>query len=153
MLKIEQVKTIKAANECDELLTKLIKSEQKYDLNVKEDFIVYDYYKNLYKNKNNGLFIAYLDNVPVGFIFGYIKYEEGPLVHNSMAFIDAFFVVEEKRNIGNGTKIINVFYDWCKEKNVKSIEIGVYKNNKDTLKLYEKYGFITETYYMKKELF
>ena len=41
------------ANICDELLTKLIRDERKYDNSIDENFKVKDYFKNVIKNNDN----------------------------------------------------------------------------------------------------
>lgn len=152
MIEIKKVINEQMAKECDELLTKLILSERKFDKNIKEDFVVLNNYINLYNKKNNVLFIAYEDGKAVGFIYGYLKYEASNFVFNSVAKIDALYVIDDYRNKGIGKNLINKFYEWCKDNNIKIVEISVFKNNISAYNLYKKIGYEVEEYKMKKEL-
>ena len=53
---------------------------------------------------------------------------------------------------GIATSLINTFYGWCKNNDIKFVTIGVYKDNIDAYNLYCKEGFATDIYYMTKEL-
>ena len=61
------------AIECDNLLTKLIQSERRFDINVRESFVVNNNYTGKYDKDFNVLFLAYYDDIPVGYIYGYVK--------------------------------------------------------------------------------
>ena len=50
---IKKVDNIEEAIECNKLLTKLVKSESKYDTNLKSDYAVTNYFENIYNNNNN----------------------------------------------------------------------------------------------------
>lgn len=49
---IVQVKDDNLAEKCDELLTKLIEDERKYNNKINEFFIVVDYFKNVINDDN-----------------------------------------------------------------------------------------------------
>ena len=49
------------ANECDELLTKLIHDEKQYNAFINEEFIVKDYFKNVIKDEKN-ILLGYESN-------------------------------------------------------------------------------------------
>ena len=59
---IKKVDNINDALECNKLLTKLVNSEKRYDLNVKNNYTVKEYFENIYSNENNCLFIAKEDD-------------------------------------------------------------------------------------------
>lgn len=84
----------------------------------------------------NVLFLAYFDNVPVGYVFGNIKYKLGKFVYNSVAHIDALYVLDAYRNNGIATSLMNAFYDLCRGNEIKFIEVEVFKNNTDAYHLY-----------------
>ena len=140
------------ANLCDELLTELIQSERKFDNNVKETFIVKDMYKNKYKEDYNCLILVMAEDAPIAFIFGYMKFEQGDFCYHSTAHIDALYVKPQFRNKGIAGKLIVEFTNWCNNKNIKEIEIGVFKENSPAYNLYKKMGFIDTTIYMNKKL-
>ncbi|MFI3307189.1 MAG: GNAT family N-acetyltransferase [Mycoplasmatota bacterium] len=137
---------------CDSLLTKLISSERKFDENVKPTYIVKDLYTKKYFQNFNCLILAVDGENPIGFIFGYMKFEAGEFCYNSTGFVDALFVEKEYRNNGIATSLTNLFVDWCKTKGIKEIEIGVFIDNKSAYKLYESLNFIPKTIYLKKEI-
>ena len=111
MVEIKKVINEEMAKECDILLTKLVQSERKYDKNIKESFVVTNNFVNLYNKDNNILYIAYDNEKPVGFIYGYIKYEQSNFVFDSVAQIDALYVLENYRKKGIATSLINKFYN------------------------------------------
>ena len=146
------VDDIETAKVCDDLLTELIMSERKYDKNVKEDYIVNDYFTNIYDKDYNVLICALNDKDVVGFIYGFLKYEKGILVNENVGFIDALYVKSEYRKQGIATHLIEEFYKWCDSKEIKYIEIGSFVNNEAAYNFYKKLGFEVVTYYMKKEI-
>ena len=52
------------ASVCNDLLTKLINDETKYDENLKINIIINDYYNKL--NENSVIYIAFINNKVVG---------------------------------------------------------------------------------------
>lgn len=66
---IVQVKDDNLAEKCDELLTKLIEDEKKYNNKINEFFIVVDYFKNVINDDNNILLCYKMDENVVGYIF------------------------------------------------------------------------------------
>ena len=150
MIEIKKVINEEMAKECDILLTSLIQSERKYDKNIKPTFVVDSNYEN--KFNKDILFLAYEDDIPVGFIYGYVKYKKGNLAYKNVAFIDALYVLDKYRNRGIAKKLIDEFDNYCKENAIKIVEIDVFKNNAVALNLYKKLGYEIEIYGMKKEL-
>ena len=90
---IEIVKNKEDAIKCDELLTKLIYSESRYDSNLKDDYVVNGYFENKYRNKNNILIVAKNDkNVIVGYAYcKIITDDNGPTI-NHIALLDGLYV-------------------------------------------------------------
>lgn len=146
------IDNIEDTKKCDVLLTKLIMSERKYDTNVKETFIVSKCYKNILNNNKKILIGAVDNNEIIGFIYGYLKEEAGDFVKENVALIDALYVLDEYRKKGIATKLIDEFYKWCKDKNVKIVNIGVFIDNKEAYNLYKKLGFVENTFLMSKYL-
>ena len=91
------VDNIEEAKICDDLLTELIMSERKYDDNVKESFRVNNYYTEIFNKDYNVLICAKHNDIIVGFIYGFIKYEKGDFVKENVGFIDAVYVKNEYR--------------------------------------------------------
>ena len=141
---IKEVSELDEANICDDLLTKLILDEKKYNENINENFTVRDYYKNYIGKDDSKLLIAKVNDEIVGFIFTKIIVDETE--KKSSAKIDALYVTSEKRNLGIATKLIENTKNWLKEKNVSNITINVIYENEIAKKLYNKLGF--KNYYV-----
>ncbi len=148
-MKILKVSTKEECIICDGLLTDLIQSERKYDNNVLESFVVKDMYFNKLSD-NNGLFLISEDDCYVGFIYGYLKFLKGDFVMESVARIEALYVLENYRRKGYASELINEFTKWCNLKDIKNIEIGVFLKNTSAYHLYKKLGFIDDIVYLKK---
>jgi len=137
--------TIRKANindsiKLNELLTKLIRDEKKYDNNINEEFIVNSFYENIIDKKNNYLLVGESSNKIVGYLYGYII-DDGDTVINRVAKIDALYIEEEYRHLGIGSSLINEFKEIIKEENIKYIEVNVCNNNKEAISTYKNNNF------------
>ena len=141
---------LKKANEknvgiANKFLTMLIKDEQQYDENIKNDFEMKSYYENLYND--NYLYFAYADEKIVGYLYGFIIEDE--LNNKKSAKLDALFILPEYRNMKLASLLIDNFKNWCQENNAKIIMVNVWSNNLTAKHLYLKHDFIPK----KEELF
>ena len=125
------------ANICDNLLTKLIQDERQYDNSIDDSFVVKDYFKNVIKNKNNILLCYEEDTIIKGYIFFKIINTN----NNNGYLIDGLYVIEEYRNNGIATKLLESGLNILNDTNVKFIDINVLSNNKSAINLYKKFGF------------
>lgn len=150
MVQYKIVNNYDDAKQCDNLLTELIMSEKKYDSNIKETFVVNNYYTEIYNKENNILICSVCDDEIVGFVYGYLKEQAGEFLYENVGLIDALYVRDNYRKQGIATNLINEFYKWCDLKNIKYIEIGSFVENKDAYNLYKKLGFEVVSYRMKK---
>ena len=130
---------LKKANEknvgiANKFLTMLIKDEQQYDENIKNDFEMKSYYENLYN-----------DNY--WYLYGFIIEDE--LNNKKSAKLDALFILPEYRNMKLASLLIDNFKNWCQENNAKIIMVNVWSNNLTAKHLYLKHDFIPK----KEELF
>lgn len=137
--------TIRRANindsiKLNELLTKLIRDEKKYDNNVNEEFVVNSFYENIIDKKNNYLLVGESSNKIVGYLYGYII-DDGDTVINRVAKIDALYIEEEYHHLGIGSSLINEFKEIIKEANIKYIEVNACNNNKEAISTYKNNGF------------
>ena len=122
---------------CDDLLTKLIQDERKYDDSIDKNFLVKDYFKNVIKNENNILLCYEEDNIIKGYI--YLK----PVVNDDKKgyLIDGLYVDTMYRNNGIATKLIENALKILKDNNLNFIDINVMANNIDAINLYKHFGF------------
>ncbi len=134
---IVQVKDDNLAEKCDELLTKLIEDERKYNNKINEFFIVVDYFKNVINDDNNILLCYKMDENVVGYIF--FKYINN--IDGVGYLIDGLFVEEAYRNKGIAKSLISEGLKRIDSIKKDFIDIKVMANNKIAMKLYESFGF------------
>ncbi|MEG2351263.1 MAG: GNAT family N-acetyltransferase [Bacilli bacterium] len=132
---IEKVKNIVDANKCDELLTKLILDERKYDDSIDEDIIITNYFNTMLNDENIILLAYYLKKEIVGYIL--IR-----KTNKTTCLLDGLYVLEEYRNQEIANSLLNEAINRCKKLNVKNIDINVMKKNTIAKDIYKKLNFI-----------
>jgi ribosomal protein S18 acetylase RimI-like enzyme len=132
---ITRVDNIEDANICDELLTKLIQDECKYDDSLDKNFVVKDYFSNAINNKDNVLLSYKVDNKIVG--YAYFKPTMNDDKHGYL--IDGLYVLDEYRNQGIAKSLIKEGLDIIGK--VDFIDINVMYDNTIARKLYSSLGF------------
>ena len=138
---IKKVETKEEAIECNKLLTMLIRQEKEYDPNTNENFEVSNWFENLYFKDDYVLYIAIIDKMVVGYIYAKIKELDFTSIKNEEVIIDGLYVLENYRNKGIATCLINKVKDWCINKKIDIISLNVMYNNDVARKLYAKLGF------------
>ena len=141
MITIDTVKSVGEAIKCNKLLTKLIHSESKYNENINKDYIIENWFENLYDNEYNKIFVAKDSENIVGYAYCKITWVENGPAKELEAVLDGIYVEESYRNQGIATKLLNVAKEWAINKNVKYLTINVLEKNEVALKLYYKSGF------------
>lgn len=96
------------------------------------------YFTNMLNNEI--VYIALYKNIVVGYLAGSINIQ-GSYVTKSLAEIDNMFVLEEYRKYGIGTKLINVFKQYCKENQIEELKVTASAKNENAIKFYMKNGF------------
>ena len=137
---IKEVDSQEEAIKCDELLTKLIIDEKKYNSNISDDVNINNFYPNIYNKDNNKLFIAIDDNNIIGYIYIKLISTDG-IDNNKELLIDALYVEEDYRNKGIATSLINKVKEYSINNNIKYISINVLDKNIKAKNLYNKLGF------------
>ena len=137
---IKEVDNIEEAIKCDELLTKLIIDEKKYNSNISDDVNINNFYPNIYNKDNNKLFIAIDDNNIIGYIYVKLISTDG-IDNNKELLIDALYIEEDYRNKGIATSLINKVKEYSINNNIKYISINVLDKNIKAKNLYNKLGF------------
>ncbi len=140
-MNIEFVNNYEEAIKCNELLTKLIKSEKEFNENINENYKVSEWFENFYNNSMNVIIVAKDNEVIVGYLFCRITtVDNGPMIEHE-ALLDGLYVESEYRNKGIATQLINSAKKWCMDRDVKYLNLEVYENNVAALNLYHKAGF------------
>lgn len=135
----------------NKLLTKLILDEKQYDENINEKCTVRSLYENFYDNEDICLYVAKYENEIIGYIYGYIQ-NNGDTVKNTVCTLDALYVLEECRNKGVATELVNSFIKWCENNNAYYVELKVCNLNKEAMQLYEKFDFLSKKTIMTKSI-
>lgn len=138
---IKKVDNKEEANYCDKLLSLLIQDEKKYNENIKDDYIVSNWYQNLYDKKNNALFIVLDNNSIVGYIYVKIITSDNGPEKEQEASISGLYVISEYRRKGIATSLIKEVKKWCLKKDIKYINLSVLSKNEAALNLYNKESF------------
>ena len=147
---IKKVENKEEAIKCNELLTKLINDETKYDSNLKENIIVDNWFQNLYDKDNNAIFIAKIEDKIVGYIYVKILQDETKIEKES--FINGLYVLEEYRNNKIATKLKKEKKKWSIENESKYISLNVLSKNEVAIHLYKKLNFNEFSVRLKTEL-
>lgn len=127
----------KDAKVCDELLTKLIRDESKYDKLISKDFKVQDYFKNVIKDSNNILLGYIIDNQIIGYT--YLKYLAND--NKKGYLIDGLYILENYRGQGYAKKLLKYALNLLENKNLDFIDINVLGANEKARNLYKLLGF------------
>lgn len=149
---IEKVNNINDAKKCNYLLTKLLISESKYDKNLRNDYIVTNYFENKYQKEDNILLVAKIEEDVIGYAYCIIEEESNELVISKTTLLDGIFIEEKYRKHGVATKLINECKNWSKKTGAKFFEIKIISENSNALKLYEEIGFKDFEHKMRMEL-
>lgn len=149
---IEKVNNINAAKKCNELLTKLLISESKYDKNFRDDYIVTNYFENKYQNEDSILLIAKEEEDVIGYAYCKINELSGGPIVSKVTLLDGIYIEEDYRKQGIGLKLINECKNWSIEIGADYFEIKVTSENINALKLYEQIGFKDFEHKMRIEL-
>jgi len=126
------------------------KMQPKY---YKEGEIIEDYPKSVILSKEEDIFVAVNDNVIIGFI--HIQENETPPYESYVSYkyaeIIEFFIAEEFRKQGIGSKLFNSVKEWSKKRGGSYIEAMVLTNARGEIKFYEKKAFKTKMHIMRYE--
>lgn len=131
---IKEVNSVEDANKCDELLTKLILDERKYNDAIEENIVIKNHFNQMLDDKNAILLAYYLNDLIVGYIL--IR-----KINKDTCLLDGLYVLEEYRNNGIATNLLNEAIDRCKKLNVKYIDINVMEKNEIAKNIYRKMNF------------
>lgn len=131
---IKEVKNVEDANKCDELLTKLILDERKYNDLIDDNIVIKNHFSKMLDDEDVILLAYYLDKLIVGYIL--IR-----KINENLCLLDGLYVLEEYRNQKIAGSLLNEAIDRCKKLNVKYIDINVMEKNELAKRIYKKLDF------------
>ena len=101
------------------------------------------FYENNVRSRNKTAIIAEEDGVVIGYLLGVIQKRPPVFKTAYQAYISDMSVTKSKRNIGIGSKIVEAFVAWAKEKEIKYIVLTVIPENEIGRAFWKKHGFGT----------
>lgn len=131
---IKEVKNVEDANKCDELLTKLILDERKYNDLIDNNIVIKNHFSKMLDDEDVILLAYYLDKLIVGYIL--IR-----KINENLCLLDGLYVLEEYRNQKIASSLLKEAIDRCKKLNVKYIDINVMEKNELAKRIYKKLDF------------
>lgn len=131
---IKEGKNVEDANKCDELLTKLILDERKYNDLIDDNIVIKNHFSKMLDDEDVILLAYYLDKLIVGYIL--IR-----KINENLCLLDGLYVLEEYRNQKIASSLLNEAIDRCKKLNVKYIDINVMEKNELAKRIYKKLDF------------
>lgn len=102
----------------------------------------YDEFKTELSNSNNIYLVAELENEIVGICFSNIKEISNNKIMKDRKFlhIENICIDKKHQKKGIGKKLYNQIIQLAKEKNIKNIELMVWKFNENAIKFYKNLG-------------
>lgn len=101
------------------------------------------YFETNVRSRNRKAIVAEQDGKIIGYLLGYIQKRPPIFKTSHQAHITDIAVISSKRNKGVGTKLLDAFSNWAREKKMKYVTLGVLPENKSGIKFYQKQGFNT----------
>lgn len=95
-----------------------------------------EYFENRYKNKDKLIIVAYYNNIPIGYVIGYDKYEDEESFYCWMAGVNNNY-----RRLGALKALMNYQIKWARNKGYKKLKIKTRNNRREMLSFLVKADF------------
>lgn len=135
----------------DDLLTKLIRYEARYDPNLDRSYVVADNYRDRIGMEGHKLLLIENGGEIAAFLYGFL-YEIPDMFAKPIAILDALYVEEAYRRKGYAAQLVSAFKAFAVENGACRVELKVLTDNETALHLYEKLQFNETKKYMAMEL-
>lgn len=126
------------------LAKQLWDTEKPFDLNLEDNYYeTEDGREGLLKDirsRKRFFLVALIDSKVVGFVDGIIIENEG-VYRQDVAYLSRLSVLDDYREMGIGTKLIDEFSKVVKDKGCTFIKINAFLDNTPAVNLYKKKGF------------
>lgn len=110
------------------------------ELEKKSNERIKNFLDNFYTDNTRMCYVAEIDGVIVGAIYGTIKSTYDYYEEKGFADLVSLYIKDEYQGMGIGNKLKDIFINWAKENGAKKFVIGVLKENTNARKVYEKWG-------------
>lgn len=94
------------------------------------------FFEDRYEGKQHVIFVAYLDETPIGYMISYDKHEDNS-IYCWMAGVNPKF-----RRKGSLQLMMNKLETWCKENDIHTIHIKTRNSRREMLNYLVKNGFL-----------
>ena len=108
------------------------------------------YYNECIENSQTVFLVAELDRKVIGFLLATIK--QSALREKFVMNISNIAILDDFRNNGVGTQLMEVLSNLAKTKDCARIELNVYNNNETAKSFYKNLGFETQRIVLQKLL-
>lgn len=101
-----------------------------------------NYFSNAIEDNNSCVLIVRSDKQIVGYLAGKIKITQN--THRTLenqAELENMMILAEYRNMQIGTKLVEKFFSWAKDKDIKNIKVTASSKNEKAINFYKKCGF------------
>ena len=141
----DNIKLVKAKSSHVKILNHFFKllleyERENYDNNIKDNLIINSYFNNRIDKDNYIILLGTYNEKIVGYIYAEVD-NTNKIKKELEATINSIFVLEEYRNRGIGTKLLNEVYNILSKENVKYISISNLYYNEKAKRLYDKLGY------------
>ena len=99
-----------------------------------------DYFKRTIEEECGLALVAVMDEKVVGYLAGWI-WQQDPCRTVKISEIENMLILEEFRDKGIGSKLVQEFIKWSKDKEVEVARVGAFIENTETINFYRKNGF------------
>lgn len=119
----------------------LIQAERPMDPTIKEGKISYYDVGEFIRSKDAEVYVVVREGKILASGCARIMPDRHYLKHEKMGYLGFMYVVEEYRGRGLNQLIMEKLVEWCKNRGLKEMRLGVYDSNEPALRAYEKAGF------------
>ncbi len=112
---------------------------------IHEGTELYQAFERIIQSEDSAIFIAEVDQLPVGLAEIYIRQDEAnPLtVPYRYGYLQSLMVSQEHRRQGIGTRLMRAIERWVEEKGASEIRLETWEFPQGPLPFYEKMGYQT----------
>lgn len=148
--------TIKDFKEIQRLNHALFKSDFKFNKTLNNNWPFskegVNYYRKAIINKNYLTLVCEEKNQIIAYLIG--KFEGGGTWRKNivMAEVENTLTEQGKRSKGIGTKLLNEFKKWAKSREVNTLKVAAFVDNRRAIKFYKKKGFKEYELFFEKKI-
>lgn len=143
MLEIKEVSDIQIIKPLWEVLNRDLQGHSKYFSKDYSQMTFEDYIQDLNKRSACRLEVVFLDDKPLGFCLGSVYKEVGT--------VNELYLYDDLRGKGMGKYLFDRMVLWLETQDLKSIEIRVPAGYESVIQFYQRSGFQTASFLMKRK--